>query len=236
VGHVSTNNSVVQWLVESGLYPDAAIVAEGALKPEANFTLDTETASLVTYAHHKGITRQALANIPMIQSIVENQLRGGIYQKLEKDVVQSLISATLTEVAQASATDGSAFLAAIRYAMGIVQGQGFPAGNTVLLNPADWAYLDVSVMHETTAGPVSPSGFWGLRPISSPGVPVGTAYVGDLKSGVTLFDRGQASVFMSDSHSDYFVRNILVILAEIEALPMVTQASALVRVTPYAGP
>jgi HK97 family phage major capsid protein len=228
VGHVTTNSQVVQWLVDDGTYPPAQVVAEGALKPEAAFTLDMDTGTLKTYAHYKGITRQALANTPMIQSIVEGKLRGGIFAALEADIAAALAAATLTEV---DGTGTGGVLGGIRSAIAEAQLAGYPNANTVLLNPADWGALDMAVFDATQDGPSRQTGFWGLRPVASAAVPVGTAYVGDLSSGVTVFDEGKAAVYMSDSHADYFIRNILVILAEVMALAMVTAPGALVRVT-----
>lgn len=233
VGNIKTNSNLVQWLVQSGVYPQAAVVPEGSPKPEANITLDTETGTLQTYAHWKGITRQALANVPMIQSIVETQLRGGIFAKLEADIAAALAAATIGGVV--TPAEGG-MLAAIRNGIAQVQLQGFPNANSVLLNPADWASLDVSVFDATNNGPSRQSGFWGLRPIASAAVPVGTAYVGDLNAGVTVFDEGQASVFMTDSHSDFFIKNVILILAEVMALVMVTQPGALARITPAVPP
>lgn len=236
VGHIVTNSQLVQWLLDDGLYPLAAVVAEGAAKPEANFTLDTGTGSLKTYAHWKGVTRQALANLPMIQSIIESKLRGGIYAKLEADITALLAAAALTEVAADVTAGGSGMLGAIRVGIATAQTQGFPNANSVLLNPADWAALDVSVYQGTQSGPTSQNGFWGLNPVASAGVPVGTAYVGDLKDGLTVFEEGTAAVFMSDSHADLFIQNVLVVLAETMALAMVTAPGALVRVTTPAAP
>jgi HK97 family phage major capsid protein len=234
VGHITTNSNLIQWLVDDGVYPPAAVVPEGQPKPEADITVDMNTGTLQTYAHWKGITRQALANIPMIRSIVENQLRGGIATKLEADLVAALGAAVINEVPTDPAAGG--MLGAIRVGIANVQLQGFPNANSVVLNPTDWAALDLAVFDSTNNGPTRQSGFWGLNPIPSPAVPAGTAYVGDLKIGATVFDEGTASVYMSDSHSDYFVRNTLVVLAEIMALAMVTQPAALARVTPFVGP
>jgi HK97 family phage major capsid protein len=233
-GNVTTNSNVVEWFDdEPPGYPLAQVVPEAQPKPEADFTIVPKTGTLQTYAHWKSITRQALSNIPMIQSIVENKLRGGIFAKLEADVIAALDAATLTTV-DPSGTNG--MLGAIRNALGEAQSQGFPNANTVVLNPMDWAGLDISVMIESVDGPRPQSQYWGLRVISSAQVPAGTAYVGDLNTGVTVFDQGTASVFMSDSHASNFISNILVILAETMALPLVTQAAALVKVEAPAGP
>ena len=229
VGKVSTNSLVVQW-VSSGKPTDAAVVAEGQPKPEADLTITTDTGALQTYAHWKGVTRQALADIPQIQSIIETQLRTGIFQKLEADIAAALAASTgaggITDLVTVAGTD---VLSALRSGIATVQSQGFPNANTVLCNPMDWADLDLAVMEKTNNGPNASSAFWGLKPIASAAIPANTYYVGDLSTAVTLFTMAQAAVYMSDSHSDFFVRNILVILAEVMALGLVTQPAALVR-------
>ena len=40
----------------------------------------------------------------------------------------------------------------------------------------------------------------------------GTAYVGDFKEAMTLFDRGNLAVYMTDSHASEFVDNVLRLL------------------------
>jgi Phage capsid family len=226
VSHTTTANNMIEWFTVGGAYPLAGVVAEGALKPEADIPYTLHSDALKTYAHYKPISRQALEDIPQIQSIVEGQLQGGIYSKLEVDTGAALAAAALTEI-----DSSGGMLAALRRAIGQVQAVGFPNAHDLVLNPADWADLDLDVMAATSNGPQGGAPFWGLHPISTVGVPVGTAYVGDLKAAVNIFDRGSATVYMTDSHSDYFVRNLLIILAETRALPTVQQGAAVVRVT-----
>lgn len=226
IGHERVSTGTVEWLKWPGSYPLAGVVAEGDLKPEAVIAPTTDTASLNTYAHWKGITRQALEDLPRIQSIIENALRGGITRKIEADV-----GTTLTADTDITGVTDPDLLSGIRIALANVQDAGYASANTVLLNPADYAALDLSVMSSTTGGPVSQNAFWGLRPIAVGAITAGTAYVGDFGVGVTLFERNTASVYMSDSHADFFLRNTLVILAETRALPVVTEAQAIQKVT-----
>ena len=72
---------------------------------------------------------------------------------------------------------------------------------------------------------------WGLTPVSVPGLAAGTTVVGDFKTAITLFDRGQTSVFLTDSHADFFLRNQLVILAEARMLAEAVEPSAMVKTT-----
>lgn len=226
LGRQRVTTGAIEWYTFGTAYPMAEVVAEGALKPEADIVPTQHTASLKTYAHWKAITRQALEDIPRIQSIVETQLRGGLFNKLEADVAALL--AADTDIPDIGADD---LLTGIRIAIGNVQDAGYASPNAVILNPADFAALDVAIMGATVAGPVRQGTVWGVRAIAASAVPAGTAYVGDMSAGLTLFDRGTTAVMLTDSHADFFVRNLLVILAETRALPAITEPLAIERVT-----
>lgn len=204
--------------------PLAGIVAEGAVKPEADILPTEVPLALQTFAHWKAITRQALEDYPRIQSIVEGKLQQGLADALEAAAALAITSADVPDV---SASD---LLTGIRVGIADVQTAGF-VPQTVLLNPADFAALDVSTSAGANAGPIAFGQFWGVVPIAAPSVPSGTAYVGDLAQAVTWFDRGVASVFLTDSHADYFIRNLLVILAETRGAFAVTDSLALAKIT-----
>jgi hypothetical protein len=84
---------------------------------------------------------------------------------------------------------------------------------------------------DSNNGPTAYGSYWGLTPIPNPAQVLGTAEVGDFKSAVTWFDRAKTAVYLTDSHSDYFVRNLLVILAETRAAFAVTDLRAAASVT-----
>jgi hypothetical protein len=229
VGKVSTSAnavSYVKWTPNPQVA--ASVVAEGALKPEAAMTATASSVALVTWAHWKEITRQALEDIPQIRSIVEGRLRQGLVKAIEDSIAANLIAATLPAVA---APAGSNLLTAIRMGIGTVQAAGYSNPNAVLLNPADYATLDVFVMVNANGTPQSQGSYWGLRPIASTSVPAGTAWVGDFSAGVTLFTRGTAQVYLSDSHADNFIRNVLLLLAETRGLAVVGEPAAIAECT-----
>ena len=139
-------------------------------------------ATLDTYAHWKGITRQALEDIPQIRSIVENRLRQGVTVALETAVGAALVAATLPAV-----TSPVDLLAAIRAGVGAVQVAGYWNPNAVLLNPADFA----APRHRRDAGDeprAADRRVLGDASVAVPSLAVGTAYVGDFNAGVQLFD------------------------------------------------
>lgn len=224
LGLVSTEtvsvNSVdfITW--EPNPVPAAAVVPEGALKPAMDVIANVISKTLDTYAGWKAVTRQALEDFPRIQSIVEGKLRTSLLASAHAAI------AALLNAAGPSTGDGAGNLsAAIRVAVGELQAKGYNP-NAVALNPNDWATLDVSAM-----GLFNPGGTWGLTPVAVPELAPGTTVVGDFKSAITLFDRGQTSVFVTDSHADFFLRNQLVILAEARMLAAAVEPLAMQKTT-----
>jgi HK97 family phage major capsid protein len=223
VGKVRVSSGTVEW-VDEGPDPIAALVAEGAAKPEATVTLTPVTSSLDTLAHWVQITRQALSDASYIRSLVEGKLRRGLLRKIEADIATLLNAATLPTAVDADMTK------AIRIGIGLVESAGYQP-NAVALNPADYAALDVAAGDAAGAGtgvvPDRRFTFWGLRPVPVAGLTPGVAIVGDFAEGVTLFDRGVSDVFVTDSHADFFIKNILVILAETRVKSALTATAAL---------
>ena len=137
VGKVTVSAGVVDW-VEIGADPVAAVVAEGSAKPEATFTMTPQTAALETIAHWVQITRQALEDAPYIRSLIEGKLRRGLLAKAEADMAAALVAATLP-----TAT-GADMSKSIRVGIGKVEAAGYNP-NAVVLNPTDYATLDIAV-------------------------------------------------------------------------------------------
>ena len=219
---VGVSSGVVEWVVVGG-DPKAQVVGEGLAKPEAALTFTPESAPLDTLAHWIQITRQALEDATYIRSVIEGKLRRGVTLAIVDAIQAAITAATLPG---AIVPTGGNLIEAIRVGVGTVQSNGYNP-NAVILNPADWAAMDIAVMGGTLNGPTVGSNFWGLTPIASTIQAAGTALVGDFKSGVTWFDRNVSSVFMSDSHQDLFIKNTLVILAETRGKAAVPEPLAL---------
>ena len=70
--------------------------------------------------------------------------------------------------------------------VGTVQAAGYGNPNAVLLDPADWAALDIATVGNA-GGATGQTSFWGMRAIAVPALPAGTAYVGNFGTAVQLF-------------------------------------------------
>jgi HK97 family phage major capsid protein len=219
---VGTSSGVVEWVTVTG-DPQAVVTPEGTAKTEAVMTFTPTSAPLDTLAHWSQITRQALEDASYVRSVVEGKLRRGLALAIADAINDALVAATLPT---ATVPAGGSLLNAIRAGVGTVQSAGYMP-NAVMLNPADWAALDISVMGGTLGGPTVGTNFWGLTPIPSRWQTAGVALVGDFKAGVVWFDRNVSSVFVTDSHADNFIKNILVILAETRGKAAVPEPNAL---------
>jgi|SRR5215471_913129 len=185
----------------------AAVVPEGDAKPESTITEQITPGALDTIAHWTQVTRQALEDSARIRSIIDGKLTEGVQKKVHDSIVDELAASNLPTAS------GADLLAAIRVGIGTVQSQGW-APNAVLLNPADWAALDIGVMGSTLNGPQVHQSFWGLTPVASADQAAGTATVGDFRTGVTLFYRAGVGIYATDSHASTFTSNVFTILAE----------------------
>lgn len=223
IGREVVSTNAVSYITWGDSATGAAKVAETDLKPEAALVPTEHPVTLDTYAFWKAITRQALEDFPRIRSIVENKLRLGLAETLEAAAIATLSGVT------APGASAPTNLAGVRTAIATLQSAGYTP-TAIAMNPGDAAQLDLAVMAGTLSGPSIPGTYWGLRVIPVGGIAAGTAYVGDFGQGVTWFDRSSASVYMSDSHADYFIRNLFVILAEERSVFALTEPTAIVAV------
>ncbi len=139
---------------------------------------------------------------------------------------------------QAQAWDTN-LLVTTRKARTKVRTVGRAVATAYLLNPEDNERIDLMRDDSGGAGTGqflfgSPAGMqvqtlWGLPRVESEAIPAGTGLVGDFRRAV-LWDREQAAISVSDSHDDFFVRNLVAILAEMRAAFGVVSAPAFVEI------
>jgi HK97 family phage major capsid protein len=219
---VSTNAiEYIAWTKKAG---GATKVAEKAAKPSAEFAPTVTPATLDNFAVYTQLTRQMIEDQAAVAAKINGELRNDVLKAEEADAVAVLAAATaaIPDVVNAD------LLKSIRMGVGTVQAAGY-APNAVLLNPADWASLDIGVMGGTLGGPTVGANFWGLRPIPSSAQAAGTAIVGDFRSAVEHYFRSQVSLYVTDSHGDTFLSNVFTLLAERRGKTVVVRPAALVE-------
>lgn len=222
---VSTNAvEFVKWEKKAG---GAAKVAEKAVKPSVEYGPVVTSDTLDNIAVWTQLTRQMLEDKRAVRDRVDGELRREILRAEEADAAAVLAAAALP-TATTSAAAGGTLLKSIRVGIGTVQAAGFQP-NAVLLNPADYADLDIDVMGATLGGPAVGRNFWGLIPIPVSSQPEGTATVGDMKAGVERYIRSEVGLYVTDSHAETFISNVFTLLAERRSLTAVVRPQALVE-------
>jgi HK97 family phage major capsid protein len=103
-----------------------------------------------------------------------------------------------------------------------------------VLNPEDWETIELLKDSEGRfrwGGPIArgPKTLWGVPVAESFFQPQGSAWLGNWSKAV-LWDREQANISVSDSHADFFIRNMVAILAELRAAFGVIRPTAFVEV------
>lgn len=222
---VSTNS--IEYVAWAKIAGGADKVAEGALKPSAEFGPSVVAAVLDTIAVYTQLTRQLIEDAPAVRDKINGELVIDVLRKEEAEAAAALAAATLPTVV-GSAGAGDDLLTVIREGIGTVQAAGYTPTH-VLLNPADWAALDNVVMGSTLNGPTVGRTFWGLTPIASSSQPAGTATVGDFRSAIERYVRSNIALYVTDSHADTFLKNVFTLLAERRSKTVVVRPQALVE-------
>lgn len=212
----------VSWTKKAG---GAATVDEGDEKPSVEYGPVVVPDTLEMIAVYTQLTRQLIEDQAFVRNLIDTELRREVAREEEEHAAATLVAATLP-----TATGGGDLLAAIRVGLGTIQAAGY-SPNAVLINPADYADMDVAIMGATLLGPVVRQTFWGLTPIPANSQPAGTATVGDFRTGVKHFVRSQINLFVTDSHADTFLTNVFTLLAERRSKTAVVRPQALVECT-----
>ncbi|WP_405848148.1 phage major capsid protein [Streptomyces niveus] len=214
--------------------------AGGGYKPESGVALAKVTAPVKTIAHWMPVTKRALSDAAQIRTLIDAFLRYGLEEELEDQIVQGDNTGENFEgIATVSGTQSQAWdtdaLTTTRKAKTKVRTVGRSVANAYLLNPADLETIDLLQDNEARyyfggpAGTGTAGNLWGVPVIETEAVPAGTGYVGDFRKAI-LWDREQATIQMTDSHLDFFVRNLVAILAEMRAAFGVLQPNAFVEI------
>jgi HK97 family phage major capsid protein len=224
----TTTSNAVSYMKEKTFTNAADTVLEGAAKPESTLIFEAATDPVRKIAHWLPVTEEMLEDVPQIQSYIDARLRVGV-QLVEDDqllngtgVAPDLLGLRLRPGLAAPfalippMTNADALLAAALK----IFGTAFLMPDGFVLNPADWAHTLLTKSEAGdyyTGGPFSPiqgAALWGLPVAVTPMMTAGVGLTGAFKTGAQVFRRGGIRVEASNSHSDYFIKNLVAIRAE----------------------
>lgn len=258
VTHGTTTSDAIDYVTVTartsgaGMFAETTNVTSSALKPEASLTLAVQTVNVRTIAHWIPITRRAAADAPQVVTLVNAFLRRGLEEKLEDQILngagtgeefQGIIGVTGIQTQDATVGGGGNVFDSIALAISKVRYTAFRRPTGIVMNPLDWYSTDLLLKKESTSiggnsyvyGDPGASfdqqqNLWGLPVVITPAIAENTALVGDFRQAI-LWSREGISMYMTDSHADFFLRNVLVILMEMRAALGILDPQAFVKVT-----
>lgn len=223
---------------------DAAVqVRQGDEKAEIDFEGELVKAEIATIAAHTTASKQVLEDASALQSNIDLVIRGKLVTKLENRIINdnsaSGIVGLMALAVAAVSTIADTPADRIGEAINSLQTLGYNP-NLVVMNPIDW--FTICITKSLTEGtyvfgsPLAPvpQVLWRLPVVLTPGLAAGTTLVLDT-AFITVLDREAPSVMISNSHKDYFTRNLVAILGELRAGLEVLDALAITSVDLYSS-
>jgi HK97 family phage major capsid protein len=179
-----------------------------------------------TIAHWMPLTKRAASDAPQVRTLVDNFLRYGLEEELEDQILNGagtgenftgiLQTAGINTVGSAG-TDIDAIVAGINE---VRLDRRRP--DAAVFHPNDW-YSASFLLAKDTQGrylvgdPRSTleqlNSIWGLRVVVTPAMTENTVLLGEFRQAV-LWEREGITLSVSDSHDNFFVRNLLAVLCE----------------------
>lgn len=212
--------------IQLGVTGDAAEQEkEGDEKAELDFDGTLQTAAIVTIAGHTTASRQVLADQPALQQNIDGAIRNKVLARLENQIIngaggQGKINGLLNQSTVFIPTVGQTVIDAIGEGIVRLRNAGYMP-NLVIMNPLDFFQqqigrtADDDYLLGSPVAPVPPV-LWNVPVVLTAAMPVGECLILDT-AHVTLLDREQPTVMLSNSHKDYFTRNLIAILGEMRA-------------------
>jgi HK97 family phage major capsid protein len=224
----TTDSNLITYMVETAFTNAAAAVAEGAAKPESTLTFAPASEPVRKLAHWLPVTEEMLEDVPAIRSYIDARLRLGVEIEEEDQLVNGdgtapnisgiLDRAGLGAAVARGAAESNAD-AIFRQIM-TLYGASYIMSDGIVMNPADWVSTVSTKTQQgnyLTAGPFSPiqsPTLWGLPVAVTPAIVAATSLVGAFKQAAQVFRKGGIRVEASNSHQDYFIKNLVAIRAE----------------------
>lgn len=252
-GQGQTSRSTVTNVQETTFTNAAAATSEGAAKPESTLVYTTVTEPVVKIATFLPVTDEFLEDVDAVRSYLDSRLALMVSLTEEAQLLEgngtspNLSGITDRNNIQTGTTfslDADDLLDAIFRAITEVRWTGLLEPDAIVIHPNDWAQVrlqkDLNGQYfgggpftgaYGTGGGMAPDNVWGLNVVVTPAITLHTAIVGAFQTGATIYRRTGLTVEASNSHEDFFRRNMTAIRAEERLALAVHRPQAFFRLT-----
>jgi HK97 family phage major capsid protein len=244
-----TDSNAIIYMVETLFTNAAAPVLEGAAKPESALAFDQKTDAVSKIAHWLPTTEELLEDVAAIASYIDARLRLGV-QLAEEDQllngngtapnllgIMNRPNLAAAVARNAGATPPETNADAILRQIAAIATTAFVYPDGIVMNPAN--LFTILTSKDTQGqyyggGPFSSlptASIWGTPVAPTPSIVAGTALVGAFGTQSQVFRKGGIRVEASNSHQDFFIKNLVAIRAEERLALAVYRPGAFGKVT-----
>lgn len=230
----TTSSPLIRYLVEAGVTNAAAATAEGANKPESALSFTKVDEVLHKIATFLPVTDETLEDFDQIQSYIDARLTLFVKQAEETQLLSgdgtgaNLVgllnrSGLATSIVKGTAPSiaGDNDMDAILRQITAIRTTSWLEPDAIVVNPQVWQTIQLSKATGTgnyfAGGPFLDTvnqTLWGKKVVVTAAAATGTAIVGAFAQGGQIFRKGGLTVEASNSHNDFFQKNLTAIRAE----------------------
>jgi HK97 family phage major capsid protein len=231
--------SSVRYINEGTATSGAAGVAEGATKPASDLAYSTVDEPVKKIATSITVSDELLEDVTSVQTFVSSRLSLFVKIEEERQLLRGAGTNELVGIIGRSGVNTYSKLAADDNAVALARviantrGSAFLEPDGIIMHPQNW--LSTRLLRDGTGGTAGQffgggpftgaygnagmpglfgQSLWGKPVILSSVVGAGTALVGSFGQAAQVFRRGGVTVEATNSHDDYFVKNLAAIRAE----------------------
>jgi HK97 family phage major capsid protein len=229
----TTDSSVIRYVQETLFTNGAATVAEGELKPQSALAFDNVDEPVRKIATFLPVSDEMLEDGAQMRSYLDGRLRLAVQLTEETQLlsgdgtgsnIRGLLNRTGLQTLAIPAPGATANRTIAEYlytAITNVRVNALVEPDGIVLHPTNYAALRLAKDNGGEFNAGGPFGglagnqVWGLPVALSHAIPVNTALVGAFRTQAQVFRRNGLTVEASNSHADFFQRNLTAIRAEV---------------------
>lgn len=231
---VYTNSAAYQ-----GATASPVVGEEGQAKAESQITFELANAAVVTIAHWLGASRQVLQDAAALQGYINTRLGYGLKLKEESELLDGAGTAgTLNGLRTAGtaftggATNQTALDTLLKAFLQCSLSEYEATG--VVLHPTDWT--NIMLLKDTQGRylfsdphSVEQPRVWGKPVVATQSMTAGQFLTGAFDMGAAIYDSEQMTIRVTESHSDFFTKNLVAILCEERLTLAVYRPAAFIK-------
>lgn len=237
-----TDSDTVEWTKETTRTHAAAETPYGTAAPEASYGYTKQSTTVKRIPHFVPATKGALMDSGQLRTLLETSLVKGVRLRAETQVLngdgvgENLLGITATAGTGTQALGTDTRFDCVHKAITNVRVNYQDEPTVIGLHPSDYEDIVLekdangNYVHGRSADEIRT--IWGLTPVVSTLFTAGAPLVGDYSQAV-LWMRTGISVAASDSHSDFFLKGLVALLAEMRAAFTVLEPKAFCEISGF---